>query len=88
MPNGEHGSTDHTRIETEVYYSQVLEEVHSMPQEATWREKDSCRHGSGRISAVKIIMILPFHCVRIQLEGTNYELGKGPSPVDVMLLAP
>lgn len=41
MPNSEHGSTDHTRIETEVYYSQVLEEVHSMPQEATWREKDS-----------------------------------------------
>lgn len=45
MPNSEHGSTDHARIETEVYYSQVLEEVHSMPQEATWREKDSADTG-------------------------------------------
>ena len=77
MPNSEHGSTDHTRIETEVYYSQVLEEVHSMSQETTWRGKRRCRHGSGRISAVKTIMILPFHCVRTQLEGTDCEPEKG-----------
>ena len=77
MPNSEHGSIDYTRIETEVYYPQVLEEVHSMSQEATWREKRQCRHRSGRISDVKTIMILPFHFVGAQLEGTNHAPEKG-----------
>ena len=58
-----------------------------MPQGATWGGQDSANREEAGLLLLKIkIMILPFYHVRTQLEGANYEPGRGPSPDNVMML--